>query len=160
MRKAIDDVTSFHEVMDQPVLPHPRVPSDERVHLRADLIDEEFNEVLESLGFTDAGDGTMDYDRAKVDIVKLADGLADLMYVVIGTALEFGIPLERVWDEVQRSNMAKVGTDGVVRRREDGKILKPVGWTPPDVRGALGVSCTCVLRWYPNRCVVHPEQNQ
>lgn len=160
MKKAIEDVTAFHEVMGQPVLEHPRVPHDDRVHLRLELIGEEFEEVVESLGFRDEYDGTYSYDRSKVNIVELADGLADLMYVIVGTALEFGIPLDRVWDEVQRSNMAKVWPDGEVRHHPNGKVMKPPSWTPPDIEGVLGTSCTCMLRWYPNRCTKHPENNQ
>lgn len=160
MRKAIDDVTEFHEVMNQPVLAQPRVPSDERVHLRASLVDEEFEEVFEALGFKREDDGTCSYDRARVNIVELADGLADLAYVIVGTALEFGIPLDRVWDEVHRSNMAKVWPDGEVRHHPNGKVMKPSTWTPPDVAGVLETTCTCMLRWYPNRCTEHPEKNQ
>lgn len=69
---------------------------------------------------------------------KIADGLADVIYVAVGAALEFGIPLDRVWAEVHRSNMAKVDpATGKVIKRADGKVLKPEGWTPPDVAGVL-----------------------
>jgi len=73
-------------------------------------------------------------------VKALSDGLADLIYVCVGCALEYGIPLDRVGDEVQRSNMAKVDPlTGAVRRRLDGKILKPEGWTPPDIAGVMGL---------------------
>jgi predicted HAD superfamily Cof-like phosphohydrolase len=72
------------------------------------------------------------------NIVEIADAIADSIYVLIGTALEYGIPLDAVWGEVQISNMAKVDLDtGKVRRREDGKVLKSEGWTKPDIRKAL-----------------------
>jgi predicted HAD superfamily Cof-like phosphohydrolase len=72
------------------------------------------------------------------DMVETADALADMVYIIVGTALEFGIPLDRVWNEVHRSNMAKVDPEtGRVKRRDDGKILKPQNWTAPDVAGAL-----------------------
>lgn len=75
------------------------------------------------------------------DMEEIADGLADLIYVAVGAALEFGIPLDRVWAEVQRSNMAKVDAEtGRVRKRADGKVLKPDGWTPPDIKSALAVA--------------------
>lgn len=71
------------------------------------------------------------------DIVEIADGIADSIYVLVYTAHCYGIPLERVWDEVQRTNMAKF-PDGVVLRREgDGKIMKPEGWEPPDIKDIL-----------------------
>lgn len=59
--------------------------------------------------------------------------LADLIYVAVGAALELGIPLGAVWAEVHTANMRKVGGG----RRGDGKVLKPEGWTPPDVIGAV-----------------------
>lgn len=49
----------------------------------------------------------------------------------------YGFPMDEIWAEVQRSNMAKLQPDGTVKRRDDGKILKPDGWTPPDIRGIL-----------------------
>lgn len=67
------------------------------------------------------------------DRIGVADGLADLIYVAIGTALAYGIDLRPVWNEVHASNMRKEG--GFKRR--DGKILKPVGWIGPDIERAL-----------------------
>lgn len=132
MKQAVQDVTDFHRVMGQPVLHTPTVPGDDRTELRFDLIEEEFLEVRSALGVNEYG-----FIKEPVDLVKLADGLADLIYVIVGTALEFGIPLEVVWNEVQRSNMAKAGPDGVVKKRADGKVLKPDDWTPPDIEGVL-----------------------
>lgn len=128
------DVETFHIAVDQPVVDKPTVPSDERVYLRANLMIEEFFETLTSLypnlGYEIAFGGKTD-----VDMIALADGLADLIYVAVGTALEFGIPLDKVWAEVQRSNMDKVR--GGIRRRDDGKILKPADWQGPDIEGCL-----------------------
>lgn len=56
-----------------------------------------------------------------------------MIYVLVGAALAFGIPLDRVWSEVQRANMAKLGG----ARRADGKILKPEGWQPPRIHEAI-----------------------
>jgi len=133
-----------------PIAASRRVPSDERVRLRARLIAEEFFETLEAmfrLGVyeDDVVTGPM-YDNAKIGVLRaieraevdvlmtdLVDGLADLDYVIEGTRLEFGVNGAPVAAEVHRSNMAKVG--GEVR--PDGKILKPKGWTPPDIDGEL-----------------------
>jgi len=124
VRKLLDDVAAFHRACDVPVVATPTVPDWGRTCLRADLIREEMQETIDAL--------------AQKDIVALADGLADLIYVAVGTALEYGIPLDRVWDEVQRSNMSKVDSaTGKVRKRADGKVLKPEGWTPPDIAGVL-----------------------
>lgn len=125
VRGALRDVEAFHRAGDVPVLRKPQWPSEERVEFRRRLIDEEVNK--ETLF-------AMDNCR----FVDTADGLVDSIYVICGAMLEFGIPAA-VWDEVQRSNMAKVDgkTGKVVRRESDGKILKPEGWTPPDVEGIL-----------------------
>lgn len=123
---AVADVRAFHEATGTPALDRPAFPSFERVDLRASLVEEEMAELEAAL-----------IERS---LPAVADAIADLIYVLIGTALEFGISLDRVWAEVQRSNMAKVDpATGKVRRREDGKVLKPEGWTPPDIAGALGL---------------------
>lgn len=124
MKSLISDVRAFHVATDTPILDAPTVPVIERRLLRDRLLREEFNE------FAQAND--------RGDIIEVADALADVIYVAVGTALEYGIPLDRVWTEVQRTNMAKIDpVTGKVRRRDDGKILKPEGWTAPDVAGAL-----------------------
>lgn len=124
LKSLLDDVRAFHVACDVPVLDAPAVPPEDRQTLRASLISEEAREV--------------DFAIADEDIEAIADGLADLIYVCVGTALEYGIPLDRVWAEVQRSNMAKVDpATGKVTKRADGKVLKPEGWTPPDIAAAL-----------------------
>lgn len=124
-----NDVKAFHEAMDIPVLPEPRFPAYERVILRLDLIMEELEETLLAI----------DTD----DLVGTADGFVDMLYVIVGAMHEFGLPAQALWDEVHRANMAKKG--GPIR--EDGKRLKPPGWTPPDIAGILEeasrVACGC-----------------
>lgn len=123
MKTLLDDVAGFHRACDLPVLTKPQfVP--ERAALRSALLAEECQETVEAL--------------ERGDMEMIADGLADVIYVAVGAALEFGIPLDRVWAEVHRSNMAKVDpATGKVIKRADGKVLKPEGWTPPDVAGVL-----------------------
>lgn len=124
MKTAIQDVADFHIACDQPVRGVPAICAPEEVRLRERLIKEE---VLETLTAMDKG-----------DLVEIADGLADIMYVVIGTAHHYGIPLEAVWNEVQRSNMTKPDPEtGKVKKREDGKILKGPGFSPADVGKVL-----------------------
>ena len=67
------------------------------------------------------------------DAAEFADGVADTIWVLMGLAIACGVDLRPVWAEVARSNMAKL--DGP--RRADGKLLKPEGWTPPDIASAL-----------------------
>lgn len=133
-----EQVIEFHEAMGVPVLSKPIVPTPSRVRLRLDLVTEEFCEFLEAMGVYEEIDRIRSevrdaYLHGRPDLVKLADAMADLDYVVEGTRLEFGINGEPIAAEVHRSNMAKVG--GPVR--DDGKIMKPEGWTPPDIAGEL-----------------------
>jgi len=123
MKTLLNDVRAFHEATDNPVLSTPTFVH-ERAFLRQRLLKEEWLE-------TDAA-------IVNGDLVGVADGLADLIYVAVGTALEFGIPLDRIWDEVHRSNMAKIDPEtGKVTKRTDGKVLKPDGWVAPDIQRVL-----------------------
>lgn len=111
-----NDVAAFHRALGIPVESSPAL---RRVELRCALLAEECKETIEA-----AEHG---------DLAGAIDGLCDLIYVAYGAALEWGVDLAPFWDEVQRSNMAKVG--GPVRA--DGKRLKPEGWEPPDIAGVL-----------------------
>jgi len=113
------DVLAFHSAFEMTINRKPTVPSAEDRKLRISLINEEAHEFM---------DATIAQDHEQV-----ADALADLIYVAIGAAITWGIDLRPVWDEVQRTNMAKIGG----RKRADGKWLKPDGWTPPDIQSAL-----------------------
>ncbi len=110
------DVASFHLALDIPI---GETPAIRRPELRARLIEEEALETVTAIRLG--------------DLVEAVDGLCDLLCVAYGAALEFGVDLRPFWDEVHRTNMAKQG--GPVR--EDGKRLKPEGWTPPDIAGLL-----------------------
>lgn len=118
-----EDVKDFHKAFEQRVGEYPAIPEDvnER-ELRINLLEEEFNEYLQA--------------EEDADLVEIADALADLIYIACGTAVSYGIPLDKVFEEVHRSNMAKL-IDGKVLRRVDGKVQKPEGWTPPDIKSIL-----------------------
>lgn len=122
------DVAYFHELTETPVCTVPAWPSDERVALRVDLVTEEV--VRELLPAVESR-----------DLVATADAIIDSIYVLVGMGLELGLPLQALWEEVQRSNISKavLQPDGTfkVMRRADGKVLKPAGWTPPDIEGVL-----------------------
>jgi predicted HAD superfamily Cof-like phosphohydrolase len=126
MQSLMRDVARFHKACDVPVHNVPHIPPADRKALRIKLIKEEVNkELLPAL--------------EEDDLAGIADGMADSIYVIVGAALEYGIPLEVVWLAVQRANMAKVDpTTGKVLKRENGKILKPKSWTPPDIQAILG----------------------
>jgi predicted HAD superfamily Cof-like phosphohydrolase len=99
------------------------------MRLRWKLIYEEYHELYEALG----GAAMMASENTEANLPETADAIADLIYVLIGTAHEFGIPLADVWAEVQRTNMAKTGG----ATRSDGKVMKPEGWQAPDIEGVL-----------------------
>ena len=67
------------------------------------------------------------------DQVETLDALIDILVVTIGAIHSAGFDAEGAWREVMSTNFAKIGEDGKVRKREDGKVLKPVGWTPPEL---------------------------
>lgn len=116
-------VTEFHSLIGHPVALQPNIPSCEVVDLRIRLIWEEFRELIEAF--------------AVHDKFSVADALGDLMYVIYGTACACGIPLDNVFDEIHRSNLTKVGPDGKVQMRDDGKIIKPSTYQPPEIGKAL-----------------------
>lgn len=122
MVNVFNDVKDFHKTFEQPIGEHPHFPNNAERGLRRKLLREEMNEYL------DAED--------EDNLVEVADALADIIYIAVGTAVHYGIPLEEIWKEVQRSNMAKLH-DGRVVKNEWGKILKPKDWTSPDVEGIL-----------------------
>lgn len=76
------------------------------------------------------------------EITAVADGIADSIVVLIGLAESFGLDMEPIWLEVQRSNHDKIGADGKVARRADGKILKPEGWRGPELRAIVAAQIT------------------
>ena len=105
-------VEAFHRTFDIVVNPVPTVPDGPTRGLRIQLIKEEFNELKEAL--------------AREDLASIAKEMADLLYVVYGTAVSYGIDMDPVFREVHRSNMSKVGG----HKREDGKWVKPATYSP------------------------------
>lgn len=72
------------------------------------------------------------------DLVAAFDGVTDVLVVTLGLGFSLGLPLQQGWNEVHGTNMAKVDPEtGMVRRREDGKVLKPEGWEPPNLEAVL-----------------------
>jgi predicted HAD superfamily Cof-like phosphohydrolase len=119
----LEMVREFHRLYGMPVKPEPGFPEDGRRELRWDLIHEEYLEVAEAMD--------------NYDLSNYAKELADLVYVVYGAAIEHGIDLDAVFEEVHKSNMSKVYPDGSVHFREDGKVLKGPHYRPPDIDAVL-----------------------
>lgn len=95
----------------------------EAAELRVRLMREELQEIDDAL--------------VADDLHGVADGLADLAYVTYGSAITWGIDLDVAITEVHAANMRKLDAAGLPILRTDGKILKPIGWKPPDMTAAL-----------------------
>jgi predicted HAD superfamily Cof-like phosphohydrolase len=136
----------FHLLIGAPILSTPQVPSDDRVRLRMRMLLEETLECLDACFVDDhvttdqlkrLVESYIDKNEVSVDLPLLIDGFGDVDYIVEGNRLEFGTDGQPIADAIHKANMAKVGPDGWIVRREDGKVLKPEGWTPPDIEGEL-----------------------
>lgn len=98
--------------------------NEEQYKLYINLIEEEFKELKEAI--------------AAGDIVEQLDALEDILVVTIGAIHSAGMDGEGGWKEVMQTNFAKIDqATGKVRKREDGKVLKPQGWTPPNLKPYL-----------------------
>lgn len=118
-----DLVREFHLAFGLDARTTPTEVGPELAAHRGELLAEEAAEVAEV-----AVDGPLD---------KLAHELADVVYVAYGTALVHGIDLDQVIAEIHRANMSKLGPDGQVARRADGKVLKGEHYRAPDVSSVL-----------------------
>ncbi|MFI9393907.1 MazG nucleotide pyrophosphohydrolase domain-containing protein [Streptomyces bauhiniae] len=116
-------VSEFHRAFGLDARAIPTEISPELAAHRGELLAEEAAEVAE-VSVT----GPLDH---------LAQELADVVYVAYGTALVHGIDLDEVIAEIHRANMSKVGPDGEISRREDGKVLKGDHYRAPDVAAVL-----------------------
>ena len=94
MKHLLNDVLDFHRACDIPIASDLSVPGQARADLRIELIEEEVNREL--LPAMRAG-----------DLIEIADAMADSIYVIVGAAIEYGIPLDHVWAAVQGANMAQ-----------------------------------------------------
>lgn len=121
----LEMVKQFHSALGQPIGESPHLPSEDRELLRLSLLNEEYGEVMEAL--------------RNRDLSNLAKELADLVYVTYGFAIEAGIDLDSVLEEVHRSNMSKMGADGKPIYRADGKVLKGPNYFEADVDSILGL---------------------
>jgi predicted HAD superfamily Cof-like phosphohydrolase len=92
----------------------------EQFNLYVDLIEEEYNDELKAA-------------IKACDNVEIVDALVDILVVTIGALHSMGADAEGAWKEVMKTNFAKIGEDGKVRKREDGKVLKPTGWVAPNL---------------------------
>lgn len=126
MKNKIAAVTLFHDTygLDRENMPTANLPESKN-KLRYELMKEENEEYLEA-----ANNG---------DLVEVADALGDMLYILCGTIIEHGMQdkIEEVFNEIQRSNMSKLGEDGKPIYREDGKVLKGPNYFKPNIKAIL-----------------------
>ena len=126
MQKQIKHVEKFHDTFGIPNEHGPTVNvSKEIVALRHRLMAEENEEYFEA--------------AVNGDLVEVADALGDMMYILCGTILSHGMQhiIEEVFEEIQASNMSKLGADGKPIYRTDGKVLKGPGYFKPNIKAVL-----------------------
>jgi predicted HAD superfamily Cof-like phosphohydrolase len=122
-------VAEFHGAFNLPMRQLPSADIDHALAtLRVVLLEEEVSEFVTA--------------SEKGDLVAIADALADIVYVIYGTALTYGIDLDSVLREVHRSNMSKLASDGTPLIRDDGKVLKSERYFPPDIASVLSLQST------------------
>lgn len=117
------EVGKFMESFGQEVQTSPKLPKYAVQMLRLSLILEEYTELEDAIA-----EGHME---------GIADALTDILYVTYGAGHAFGIDLDKCFEEVQRSNMSKLGADGKPIYRDDGKIMKGGNYSEPDLKKVL-----------------------
>lgn len=145
----IEQVREFHEAYGVAVRNHPTtgITPEERL-LRVRLVVEEALEFATAMGCVVEVDAQFEWGVPEaevsvhpdhpIDLVEAADALADLDYVLCGSALTMGIPHAAVVREVHRSNMSKLGADGKpIYREGDSKVLKGPNYSPPNIAAVL-----------------------
>ena len=114
-----EKVKKFMETFSQEVKEKASFPDPKITSLRYDLIKEELNELKEAID--------------KKDLIEVADALTDILYVTYGAGHAFGINLDKCFEEVQNSNMSKLGTDGNPIYNEKGKVMKGSKYFKPNL---------------------------
>ena len=126
MKNKLSAVTVFHKAFGLGVNNTPTTDIDEStMNLRFSLMDEENKEYLEAI--------------KNNDIIEVADALGDMLYILCGTIITHGMQhvIDQVFEEIQSSNMSKLGSDGKPIFREDGKVLKGPNYFRPDIAKIL-----------------------
>lgn len=126
MQKQLNSVKEFHTAFKIGHSETPKADLGEHKNiLRFNLMKEENEEYLEAV--------------QNKDLIEIADALGDMLYILCGTIIEHGLQhkIEEVFDEIQRSNMSKLGEDGSPIYREDGKVMKGPNYFKPDFSSIL-----------------------
>jgi len=126
MKHQINSVKIFHEVYNLSYKDSPVADIGiDKINLRFKLMEEENQEYLEA--------------AENNDIIEVADALGDMLYILCGTIIEHGMQdkIEEIFDEIQKSNMSKLGEDGKPIYRNDGKVMKGPNYFKPNISEIL-----------------------
>ena len=115
-----EDVKTFMETFGQMVRTKPQFPNEKTMQLRFDLIKEELNE--------------LEHAMKTKNLKEIADALTDILYVTYGAGYAYGINLDKCFQEVQRANMSKLGTDGKPIYDDKGKVMKGPNYSEPNLK--------------------------
>ena len=121
MKKQLNAVKDFHDTFGLNYNDSPTLDLEKKIiELRFNLMKEENEEYIEA--------------ARNNDIIEIADALGDMLYILCGTIIEHGMSdiIEDVFDEIQKSNMSKLGSDGKPIYREDGKVMKGPNYFKPN----------------------------
>ena len=118
-----EKVKKFMQTFGQDIKNKPSFPSEKIISLRSALIEEELSELKEAV--------------KNKDINEVADALTDILYVPYGAGHAYGIDLDKCFDEVQNSNMSKLGDDGKPIYNESGKVMKGPNYFKPNFKKFL-----------------------
>ena len=118
-----ESVKIFMKTFGQEVKNKASFPNEKIIKLRSDLIEEEFSELKKAF--------------EEKNLEEVADALTDILYVTYGARCAFGINLDKCFEEVQKSNMSKLGDDGKPIYNEKGKVMKSKRYSPPDFKKIL-----------------------
>ena len=115
-----EKVKQFMTTFGQEVKQKPEFPSENIIDLRIKLIEEELQELKDSI--------------KNKDIIEVADALSDILVVTYGGAAAWGLEIDKCFNEVHRSNMSKLSAEGKPIYNEYGKVLKGPNYSPPDLK--------------------------
>ena len=118
-----EKVKKFMQTFGQDVKTKPSFPDNKIVNLRNSLIEEELSELKDAV--------------KNNDITEVADALTDILYVTYGAGHAYGIDLDKCFNEVQNSNMSKLGDDGKPIYNESGKVMKGPNYYKPNLKKFL-----------------------